>query len=775
MFSRFQRANAPQTQEVPAEIYLSIVNSLYGDLRSFTVGSVAISLAVLLTAWKSNELMLYLLALALTVVAGLRAVGMLAFYRERPQLKTVADARRWEYRYAVGLSAHVALLGVWCIIAFGWTHDEFTHLVAVAGTISYLIGVVGRNFGSGRLVLIQILCAGPLMTVAVLIPGDLYLAIAGFILFAFFFSMKFISDRLRKTLMDAILTARENTLLASRFDAALNNMPVGLCMLDKDGRLVVMNSHCALFFAITTEEVPANATLYDLLRHAEGAGTFTQAATNRAIAAVENRFATGAGDDIELETCVGRTLALTFQPMENGGSVVLIEDITERKATAAKIHHLARYDALTDLPNRTFFHDQMELTLARIRRNRESCAVLFIDLDEFKQINDTMGHPFGDALLCAVADRLRGIARDSDVIARFGGDEFVLLQYPMKRPEEIASLARRIVEALGEPFEIERHQIVIGASIGIAVAPQDGLDADLLLKNADMALYRTKSEGRGAWCFFEQEMDVKAQARRNLEIDLRNAVANNAFKLFYQPIISLRSRRISTCEALLRWPHPERGMVSPAEFIPIAEEMGLIVEIGDWVLVQACLECTQWPTDVHVAVNLSPIQFRRGNVTEAVRSALAKSGLPAHRLEIEITESVLVQDTEATRACLMHLRDMGVRISLDDFGTGYSSLSYLHSFPLQKVKIDRSFLQGIATSERSLTLLRGVARLSAELGLAVVVEGVETDDELSLITREAMVDEAQGYLFSPAIPSSAIRDLLTSTPVSVRRRPTKVA
>jgi diguanylate cyclase (GGDEF)-like protein len=563
-------------------------------------------------------------------------------------------------------------------------------------------------------------------------------------------------------------------LLATRFDAALNNMPVGLCMLDRERKLVVMNNHCALFLGIASESVRQDATFYDLLWQAERSGTLDRTTASRIVAAVRTRFATAAGDDIELETVAGRTLALTFEPMENGGSIVLIEDVTERKATAAKIHHLARYDALTELPNRTFFRDQMELTLARIRRSNESCAVLFIDLDEFKQINDTMGHPFGDALLCAVADRLRSIARDSDVVARFGGDEFVVLQYPMKRPEEVASLARRIVEALGEPFEIERHQLVIGASIGIAVAPQDGVDADLLLKNADMALYRTKSEGRGAWRFFEQEMDVKAQARRSLEIDLRNAVANNAFKLFYQPIISLKSRRISTCEALLRWPHPERGMVSPAEFIPIAEEMGLIIEIGEWVLAQACLECMQWPTDVHVAVNLSPTQFRRGNVTETVRSALAKSGLPAHRLEIEITESVLVQDTEATRACLMHLRDMGVRISLDDFGTGYSSLSYLHSFPLQKVKIDRSFLQGIANSERSLTLLRGVARLSAELGLAVVVEGVETDEELALITREATVDEAQGYLFSPAIPATAVRDLLKSAPAPWRRQ-TKVA
>ena len=356
-------------------------------------------------------------------------------------------------------------------------------------------------------------------------------------------------------------------------------------------------------------------------------------------------------------------------------------------------------------------------------------------------------------------------------MARFGGDEFIILQSPIKRPEEAASLARRVVEVLSETFDIDRHQVVIGASIGIAVAPQDGIDADLLLKNADMALYRTKSEGRGAWRFFEREMDVKAQARRSLEIDLRNAIASDAFKVYYQPLFNLRTKRISTCEALLRWPHPERGMVSPAEFIPIAEEMGLIVEIGNRVLRRACAECTQWPEAVKVAVNLSPIQFQRGSVTDAIRAALDASGLSPSRLEIEITESVLVQDTEATRAVLQELRDLGVRISLDDFGTGYSSLSYLHSFPLHKVKIDRSFLQGIATSERSLTLLHGVARLSAELGMSVTVEGVETDEELALIMREPSIDEAQGFLFSPAIPGTTIRKLL----YSAAARATKVA
>jgi diguanylate cyclase (GGDEF)-like protein len=761
VWSRLARRSRHK-ESVPADIYIPIVDSLYGDSRSLFLGSLAVTLAVFLTAWRTNEPLLYVCALALAVVAVLRWLLVRAYRRHRAGIVTADDAHRWELRYTVGITAHIALLGAWCIIAFAATSDPLTQLVSIAGTISNLIGIAGRNFGSGRLVFVQIFCAVPLITIAFLIPGDLHYAIAGLFLVAFFVSMKFISDRLRKTLMDAVVTARDNTLLAGRFDAALNNMPLGLCMFDADRRLIVSNYESHKLLGLSADAVPAGCGLHELLLDAVHAGTLTRESADCAAAELQRRMSAAQDGSLEVPCADGRTFVLTYQSMRNGGSVVLIEDVTEKKAATAKINYLARYDALTALPNRTFFRDQMELTLARLRRSHESCAVLFVDLDQFKQINDTMGHPFGDALLCAVAERLRGIVRGSDLVTRFGGDEFVILQYPLARPDEAAQFARRIVDELNKPFQIERHEIVIGASIGIAVAPQDGLDPDLLLKNADMALYRTKSEGRGAWRFFEREMDEKAQARRTLEIDLRNALASDAFELYYQPLINLKANRIAGCEALLRWPHPERGMISPAEFIPIAEEMGLIVEIGERVLRRACFECASWPGNVRVAVNLSPTQFRRGDIVASVRKALSDSQLPPERLEIEITESVLVQDTEAARACLNQLREMGVRIALDDFGTGYSSLSYLHSFPLDKVKIDRSFMRGIATGGRPLTLLRGVARLTTELGMSVTVEGIETSEELTMVTRERSIDEAQGYLFSPPIPASAIRALLAA-------------
>jgi predicted signal transduction protein with EAL and GGDEF domain len=347
-------------------------------------------------------------------------------------------------------------------------------------------------------------------------------------------------------------------------------------------------------------------------------------------------------------------------------------------------------------------------------------------------------------------------------VARFGGDEFVVFQRNIDSAEDAASLARRIVSRLSERYEVDQHLVEIGASVGIALTPPGGASADTLLKNADMALYRAKAGGRGTFCFFRDEMAQTVEARRVLELDLRQALAHEEFELHYQPLVNLKTGRISTCEALLRWNHPTRGAVSPADIIPVVEDMGLIVDLGRWILRKACMECMKWPEGVSVAVNFSPQQFHQRDVMSEIRYALEASGLPAHRLEIEITESSLLRNTQWTLDVFAQLRSAGVRISLDDFGTGYSSLSYLHNFPLQKVKIDRSFLEGIG-NDRPLTLLRGVARLSADLGMSVVVEGVETNEQLELISADGAVTEVQGYVFSPPVPAQQIRQLVTAS------------
>jgi len=764
-----QRLMAPRGgQPLPAEIYISLVDALFKDFPTLLVGSLAASATALITAWKTGEQSLYICSLAIALVAGARAIDVSAFNRRRPQLKCSEEARTWELRYVMGAAAHVALMGVWCLLAFAKTSDPFVQIFSFSLTLAYMIGISGRNFASNLLVNAQIVCAGIPMTLALVSVGGAYYLIFAFVLVPFFATLKLISDRLRRVLLDAVIASRDVSLLAGRFDTALNNMPHGLCMLDAQGQVVVTNRRLGELLDVAATVAGSGTTARDLILRCVGAGALSAATADRLALDLESKLEAQVEGELFVDTERGRTLALTVQPMADGGAVVLFEDITDRKIAEAKINQLARYDALCGLPNRAFFRDQMDVWVAGLRR-RGPFAIHFVDLDEFKQVNDTLGHPCGDELLCVVADRLRAAVRGSDLVARFGGDEFVVLQYPLSNQKEAASLAERIVAVLAEPYKISGHAVVIGASVGIALAPRDGSDADQLLKNADMALYRAKSDGRRAWRFFEQGMDVMAQARRNLQLDLRSAVATNALKVYYQPIYNLHTRSIRTCEALLRWPHPLRGMVSPAEFIPVAEEMGLITEIGNMVLRTACLECTKWPSDVCVAVNLSAIQFRRGNVAEVIREALAASGLEPHRLEIEITESVFLNDTELTRAWLDQLQEMGVRISLDDFGTGYSSLSYLHSYPLSKVKIDRSFLLGLGKSQRPLKLLHGVARLCADLGMSIVVEGVETADQLALVARERSVEEVQGFLFGAAMPEVEIRRLLNSPPGELSR------
>ena len=426
----------------------------------------------------------------------------------------------------------------------------------------------------------------------------------------------------------------------------------------------------------------------------------------------------------------------------------------------ARIAFLAHHDALTGLPNRRLFHDRLEQALAQAGRGVD-LAVLCLDLDRFKAVNDTLGHPVGDKLLQEVAQRLAACVREGDTLARLSGDEFAILQIGLTRPEDAALLAHRTIRVLGEPYEVASHRVVIGTSIGISVTPRDGASVDALLKNADTALYRAKAEGRGVFRFFEQAMDAELQARRVLELDIRRAIEEAQFELYYQPLISLPTHEISGFEALLRWHHPERGLVSPAEFIPIAEDTGLIDTIGAWVLRQACSEATGWPEHVKIAVNLSPAQFRSDELVGIVNQALIASGLEPSRLELEITESVLLQQDDPNLMTLHRLRQMGVRISMDDFGTGYSSLSYLRSFPFDKIKIDRSFVKGLSNDGGSVAIVRAVTGLSRSLGITTTAEGVETDEQLHCLAREGC-HEVQGYLFSKPVPADRVPMLLNA-------------
>lgn len=431
---------------------------------------------------------------------------------------------------------------------------------------------------------------------------------------------------------------------------------------------------------------------------------------------------------------------------------------TNRRGVA-QIARLAHYDPLTDLPNRVLFQKHLAEALARRARKGDQLAVHFIDLDRFKTVNDTLGHPLGDALLREAAERLRGCVREGDTVARLGGDEFAVVQTGLSDMGGATRLAGRIVEAMAHPFDLQGHQVVIGASVGVSAAPSDGEDADELLKKADMALYRAKADGRGAFHFFERAMDEQLQARRALELDLRRALAAGEFELFYQPLYHLGDERVTGCEALLRWRHPARGMVSPADFIPLAEEIGLIVPLGEWVLRAACAEAARWPEHVRLAVNLSPAQFRDRGLVRTVVSALAASGLPAQRLELEITESVLLQDSQANMTMLHDLKALGVRISMDDFGTGYSSLSYLRSFPFDKIKIDQTFVRDILDDSDAMAIIKAVLDLGSSMGIVTTAEGVETLEQLNALRGQGCA-EIQGYFISRPAPAAEIAQML---------------
>jgi diguanylate cyclase (GGDEF)-like protein len=544
---------------------------------------------------------------------------------------------------------------------------------------------------------------------------------------------------------------------ADRLEAAVSNMSQGLCMYDADQRLIVSNRRYAEIYGVPPERIKRGATLEEIRKLRLESGGFYGEPDTYVARSISRDTSTKPFNTV-VELANGRVVRIVRRPLATGGWVATHEDITELRKIETKIAHMAHHDDLTSLPNRLLFRQRFQEALPKLPEG-EMIAIHCLDLDRFKAVNDTLGHPIGDALLRAVTERLINCVRDNDTVARLGGDEFAIIQTGIKNERDAGVLAERIVKALSAPFMLDAHQVVIGCSVGIALVPRDGRDPDDLFKKADLALYRAKTDGRANYRYFEPEMDEAMQARRRLELDLRAALANGELELHYQPLFNVERNEITALEALVRWSHPERGLLAPAEFMPLAEEIGLIVPIGEWVVRRACRDALRWPDAIRVAVNLSPLQFKAQKVVPVVTAALADTGLPANRLELEITETAFLLDGANTLETLKKVKALGVRVSMDDFGTGYSSLSYLRSFSFDKIKIDRSFISDLGRNDECVAIVRAITGLGESLGMETIAEGVETREQLEKLRAEGCTT-VQGYLISEPRPAADIDELL---------------
>jgi diguanylate cyclase (GGDEF)-like protein/PAS domain S-box-containing protein len=740
--------------KMPDAQYIGFVDSLLVDIRALILSIIAVTSAGIVTAIAANSVSLWICTFVMLLV-GLVRLRFMTLHAQNIPSANMDIARDRETSFIIGAVAYMGLLAIWTFVAFWVTDDGFTRFLTASTTLVYAFGMWTRSFAIDKGTNAHIIVAFVPLSAAMIVAGGWYptVILVGFI--PTFLFMKASSTRMKENFLAEVAARHQVAMLATRLDTALNNMSHGLCMVDSEGKLSLTNNQILRIFGLSEKEAHIGADMRAILRNLVRNGVLARSEFKRLWKALFR----DAGDDfiVPLETLDRRSLEVQVHRMKGEGSVVVIQDITERRTAETAIYRMVWFDPVTALPNRRRFEKELSKALLLPLREKENGAILFLDLDDFKQVNDSLGHARGDKLLSAVGDRLRLTVETADVVARWGGDEFAILLTPRADMRESASVAERIITEINRPFQIDGYEIIVGASVGVARIHRDGLTLETLLSNADLALYAAKGEGRNRWRCYERQLGLNAQNRRTLEIDLRTAIANETIEVHYQPINNAATREIIGCEALVRWNHPTRGRISPAEFIPIAEELGLMDELGRTILLRACEDCASWPERIFVAVNLSPLQVRGGRVANAIKEALELSGLSPHRLEVEITESTILHDLPSTRQTLRLIRAMGVRISLDDFGTGFSSLSYLHTFPLDKIKIDRSFTMAIGSDQRASIVIASVAGMCKMLGMSVLVEGVETELQMQFVDGLGSVTEVQGFLFSPAVPEKEIR------------------
>jgi diguanylate cyclase (GGDEF)-like protein len=746
-------------QEFPDELYIGFVDSLLVEVRSLFLACTAGVAAALVAAIASGSIALWGCAGLMLVVSLVRMHFQLVHARNRPS-PNVEAARKRETIFVTGATAHMALLSTWTLVAFAVTDEGFVRFLAATVTVPYAFGMWTRSFALDRGMNTQIVAAFVPLAAALLIGGGWYPSLIVISLLPLFLFIKSSSNRMKDIFRAEIAASNRSGMLAGRLDTALNNMSHGLCMIDPQGRLILANDKFHRIFCMPQEAELAGMHARSIFRRLVRNRSIDEASFVPLSYAVFGKRSDSSDIVVPIETPDGRAIEVTVHKTRDDATVMVIQDVTERRDAQLEINRMARFDSVTELPNRRCFEEQLALALRRDGASGEGLTVMFLDLDDFKQVNDSLGHRTGDKLLVEIASRLSALIGPRDLVARWGGDEFVILHHHDHDQLETHALAKRIIDEINRAVVIDGSEVIVGASIGSASAPKDGTSPDALLSKADIALYAAKADGRRVWRAFEQEMDAKIQIRRLIELELRTAVATDQIEVYFQPIVSVATRRIVGFEALARWRSPLLGPVSPADFIPIVEEIGLMEEMGAAVLRRACMACAGWPEEVSVSVNLSSTQFRSGNLEKTILGALAAANLAPERLDLEITESTLLEDRGDTRRTLQDLRAQGMRISLDDFGTGYSSLSYLLSFPLDRIKIDRSFTMGLGLQERASVLVEGVSAMSGRLGMSVLIEGVETAKQLRMVEALGSISEAQGYLFSRPVAESEVNALL---------------
>jgi len=719
-------------------------DALYADMSSLVAGS-TLTLLVAASCWMLSGAGAPLaISIAMFIIASLRIA--------------IARQRRWLWRawYDPAFTS-LALAYLFCVgsltfWAYIYSNDPFILTITLTMSTINTISIAVRSFAVEKVVRTHLIAVVTPVIAALTLRGGYFLVAAMVHVIAATFVYNS-AARLREILLSEMRYRRRSDTVATRFRFAIDNMPHGMCMVDSQMRIVVSNAELAECFGLPGTRSLQGARFGALVRFARRRGALDGLDAERLLASFEATRTPDSVARLEAPRADGRVHDLTLRRHDEGGWVLVVQDVTDQRRAREALDLAARFDAMTRLPNRRSFEERLSDALAAARLDDARTEVLFLDLDGFKQINDTLGHKFGDRVLVESAERLREALGESGYASRWGGDEFVVMR---SGSDDDATLrfAKRVIHELSRPMWIEGAEVVVGASIGVAICVGGSIGIDALLQQADMALYTAKRESRGSCRIYELSMSEQAHERRLLELDLQAALAARSFELHYQPIVDIETGELVSFEALARWRHPLRGAVSPALFVPVLEDLNLMTAFGTWALQRACEDAAKWPLPVKVGVNVSTRQI--DTLVDSVRRALAVSGLEPGRLELEITETAaLVAGDSACRA-LETVRALGVRIALDDFGTGYSSLSHLMRLPLDKVKIDRSFTQQLGLSRKADVLVANIARLSSQLGMRVTFEGVETVEQLERARALGVMAEGQGWLFGKPAPSAEL-------------------